>query len=224
MRSHQVDLSVTMRTETGKSAAKRLRAAGRIPAVIYGRGVDNLLVSVEAATFARALPETGWYSTLIQLEVEGAPRGAKEHPAMIVEVQRDPVWQRLLSIDFHRISLREKLHAQVPVIHVGQSPGVRVGGILQHITHEVTVECLPTDLPDHLEVDISGMEIGDVLRVSDLAAPEGATILSPRDEVVISLAPPVRLEEVAAAPAEVGAVVEEREEPEVIGEREQEEE
>jgi len=221
MRGQQVELPVRTRAEAGKSAARRLRAQGRIPAVIYGRDMDSIPLSVEASAFSRALSETAWRSTLLKLDVEGDV--AERYPTvMIMEVQRDPVRNRLLSIDFHRVSLQEKLHTHVPVIHVKQSPGVRQGGILEHITHEVLIECLPSDIPDHFEADISGLEIGGTLRVRDLVAPSGVRILSLADETVILVAPPVRMEEVAPAAAE-GAVVAEKEEPELVRERESKE-
>ena len=223
MRSQQVRLPVTTRTEVGKGAARRLRAQGMIPAVLYGRGMKSLSVSVAASQFARALSETGWYSTLLRLTIEGGEVAERDPAVMVSEVQRDPVRRSLLSIDFHRVSMQENIHTQIPVVHVNQSPGVKRGGILEHIMHEVLVECLPTDIPDHFEADISGMDIGDTLRVRDLVAPPGVQIQSPADETVIVIAPPVKLEEEAAPAAEEGAAVEETEEPELVGERESEE-
>jgi large subunit ribosomal protein L25 len=222
MRSHQVELPVKLRSEVGKSAARRLRAAGRLPAVIYGRGLESVPISVGEAEFLRAVPETAWLSTLIQLKVEDGGSVEANPSVMIMEVQRDPVKRRVLSVDFHSISLQDKLHTHVPVIHVKQSPGVRLGGILEHMMHEVLIECLPTDIPDHLEVDISGLSIGDAIRVKDLVVPPGVQILSPADDMVVLVAPPVKME---AAPAAVeGAVVEEKAEPELIREREAKEE
>ncbi len=222
MRSHQVELPVKLRSEVGKSAAKRLRATGRLPAVIYSRDMESVSVSVDEATFLRTVPETAWYSTLLQLKVEDGEPGTANPSVMIMEVQRDPVRRRLLSVDFHGISLQDKLHTHVPVIHVKQSPGIRVGGILEHMMHEVLIECLPTDIPDHLEADISGLNIGDAIRVKDLIAPPGVAILSPADDMVVLVAPPVKAEE---APVAVeGAVVAETAEPELIREREAKEE
>jgi large subunit ribosomal protein L25 len=222
MRGQQIELSVQARTDVGKTAARRLRRQGRIPAVVYGKGTESLPVSVDATEFVRALPETGWYSTLLHLKVENG--GVTANPAvMIAEVQRDPVRNRLLSVDFHSVSMLEKLHTQVPVIHVRQSPGVKQGGILEHIMHEVMVECLPTDIPERFEADISGLNIGDALRVRDLVAPEGVRILSPEDEAVIMVIPPVRIEEVAPSALVEGAVVAERQEPELVGEGESKE-
>jgi large subunit ribosomal protein L25 len=225
MRTHQVALPATVRSSTGTRAARRVRSSGQIPAVVYGRGAESVPLALDAATFLHAMPEANWYSTVITLRIEGAESDDSEPTVMIKEVQRDLVRRRLLSIDFQRISLQEKVHAQVPIIALGQSPGVKQGGILEHIVHEVTLESLPSDIPDHLEADISNLEIGDALRVGDLAVPSRVTVLASEDEVVLVIAPPLREEEVAPAPAEEeGAVVEEVEEPEVITEREAAEE
>jgi large subunit ribosomal protein L25 len=221
MRGGQVGIPASVRSEVGTRAARRLRAAGKIPAVVYGRGAESLPVEVDEAAFLRAVPQTAWYSTVIQLNIEGAPRSESKRTVMITEVQQDLVKRRILSVDFHRISLRERVQAHVPVVAVGQSPGIKQGGILEHLVHEIAVECLPTDIPEHFEADISALEIGHSLRVRDLEAPEGVRIAAPEDEVVMLVAPPVRVEEVAPAPlGEEGAVVAEIPEPEVIGEQE----
>lgn len=224
MPAQQIEIPVAVRSEVGKSAARRLRAAGKIPAVLYGRGIASVPLSVDAAALSRALEGTAWGATLLRLRIEGDDIEDPSPSVMIAEVQREPARGRLLSIDFRRISLAEKVHTSVPVVHINQSPGVKLGGILEHLAHELSVECLPTDIPDHLEADISGLGIGDVLRVSDLTPPPEVRLLAAPDDVVIVVAPPVQLEEVAA-PAEVeeGAVVAETEEPEVIQERETEE-
>lgn len=225
MRTNQVALPATVRSSVGTRAARRLRSSGQIPAVMYGRGADTVPLALDAAAFLQAMPEAQWYSTVITLRVEGAEQDDSEATVMIKEVQQDLVRRRLLSIDFQRISLQEKVHAQVPVVAVGQSPGIKQGGILEHIVHEVSLESLPSDIPDHLEADVSNLVIGDTLRVSDLAVPSGVTVLAPEDDVILVIAPPLREEEVAPAPAEEeGAVVEEVEEPEVITEREAPEE
>ncbi len=224
MRAEQVELAARVRSEVGKQAAKRLRAGGEIPAVIYGRGQDAQPIALQAAAFKAAIPEGAWYSTLVKLRIEGAKGTGASPNAMIKEVQCDIVRRRVLSVDFQRVSLRETVHTTVPVVHVGESRGVRQGGVLEHLIHEVAVECLPTQLPEHLEADITGMEIGDSLRVRDLAAPPGVKIVTDPEEVLIVIAPPVRLEEVAPVQAAPGAVVEEVQEPEVITERAREEE
>ena len=223
MRSHEVEIPAETRSQVGKTAARRLRSQGKIPAVLYGRNRAPLPLAVDARAFSHALHETQWYSSLIRLRIEGLLEGDPNPMAMIAEVQRDPARRALLSLDFHQVSLAESVQVHVPVIHVNQSPGVRKGGILEHLMHEVVVESLPTNIPDHLEADIGGLEIGDVLRVADLQAPPGVTVVSDPDEVVVVVAPPVVVREEAPA-AEEGAVVPEAEEPEVIRQRKEEEE
>jgi len=231
MRAKQVELGATMRVETGKSAARKLRAQGQIPAVVYGRGIDPMPVTVDATEFTRALPESAWRSTLINLKVapaEGEGKGKKrsdsQETVIIAEVQRHPVRQSLLAVDFHRISLKETIRARVPVVAIGESPGVKLGGVLEQTMHEVEVECLPTALPDHVEADISNLEIGDTFRVKDLGEIPDATILSDPEDLLLVVAPPTKAPTVEAAPEEIGAVVTEAPEPEVIGEKKEEEE
>jgi large subunit ribosomal protein L25 len=224
MKAGLIELPVTTRTEVGTAASRRLRSQGKIPAVVYGRGAEPLPLTVDEMTFSGLLPGSAWYSTLITLRIEGAT-GTEAHPTvMIKEVQQRLVPRQLISIDFRRTSLQERVHAAVPVIHVGDSPGVKLGGILEHIMHEVAVECLPADIPDHFEADISQLDIGDNFRVRDLSAPEGVSIRASEDDVIVLVAPPVAVEElVAEEQEEEGAVVEGVEEPEVIGERAEEE-
>jgi large subunit ribosomal protein L25 len=222
MRADQVEIPAVLRTQVGKIASRHLRAAGQIPAIVYGRGADPVPVAVDRAAFARALPPSAWYHTLINLNIE--PRTSDIPVAtsvMIAEVQHDLVRRRVISIDFRRVSLSEKVHANVPVRHIGESPGQKMGGIIDQVMHQLMVECLPTDMPDHLEVDISGLEIGDSVRVRDVVAPSSVRVVAPEDEVVIVVAPPVRIEEPAPVPAEEGALVEEVEQPEVVGEPEE---
>jgi len=208
----QLELKATKRAESGKVATKKLRAAGLVPAVLYGKGQPTLLLVVEEKSFLHSFREASYFSTLLKLNIED---GEAEEPApsvMIKEVQRHPTSDRILNIDFHRVSLTEEIAASVPLIHVGEPPGLREGGILEQLAHEIPVLCLPTNLPDHLEIDISQLEIGDALHVRDLTPPPGVTITASQDEVVIILAPPVKLEEVAAEPTAEEAPAE----PEVI--------
>ncbi len=222
MRAKQVELVAAVRAETGKSAAKKLRARGRIPAVVYGRGMDPLAVTVDAAEFSRALPESAWRSTLINLKLadeEGKERAKSAETVIIADVQRHPVRRDLLALDFHRVSLQETIRAHVSVIATGESPGVKLGGVLEHAMHEVEVECLPTALPDHLEADISNLEIGDTFRVKDLGEIPDVAILSDPEDLILVVAPPTKAAAVEAESEEIGAVVTEAPEPEVIGEK-----
>jgi large subunit ribosomal protein L25 len=197
-----------------------LRAQGRIPAVVYGRGAEPVSVSVEEATFARAVSPAAWYSTLINLKIEDSD-GSSASTVMVKELQHDLVKQKVLSIDFRRVSLSETIETHVSVRHIGECPGVKAGGIIDHVTHEVLIRCLPTDIPDHLEVDISGLGIGDSVRVRDLVGvSEDVEILTPADDAVIVIVPPLREEELEPEMPEEGALVEEMAEPELVGESE----
>ena len=216
MRAEQVEIAVTVRAEVGKKATRRLRTRGQVPAVIYGRGADPIAVSVDEAAFGHSVPAAGRYSTLINVKIEGAETDSPT--VMVKDLQYDLVDQRIVSIDFQRISLQEMIHTHVPIRHTGESPGVKRGGIIDQVQHDIMVECLPTDMPDHLEVDISGLEISDSVRVKDLIVPSGVKVMAPEDEVVIVIAAPVREEEVAAELPVEGALVAETAEPEVIGE------
>jgi large subunit ribosomal protein L25 len=220
MRAEQVEIPAALRAEIGKAASRHLRAKGQIPAVVYGRGAEPMPLAVDEAAFARAVRPSAWYHTLIGLKIEGAPGSSARPTVVIAEVQRDLVSRKIISLDFKRISLSEKIHTHVAVRHIGESPGLKKGGIIDQVMHELMVECLPTDMPDHLEADISGLDIGDSVRVRDLTAPSGVRILAPEGEVLIVIAPPARVEAAAPAPAEAGALVEEVPEPEVVGESE----
>ncbi len=217
MRAEQVEIPVTVRAEVGKTANRRLRARGRVPAVVYGRGADPIAVSVDEAVFSRSVPAAGRFSTLINLKIEGAEAEPESATVMIKDLHADLVDRRIVSIDFQRISLQETIRTRVPIRHFGESPGVKLGGIIDQVTHEIIVECLPTEMPDHLEVDISSLEIAGSVRVKDLIVPPGVSVMAQEDDVVVVIAAPVREEEVAPELPVEGALVEESAEPDVIG-------
>lgn len=205
------EVSVVRRAPTSKGGRKRLRASGRVPAVIYGRGLDPILVAVEESLFTRLLPEPVWYTTPLKLVVEGE---SFSPTVMIAEVKRDLITRSILSADFHAVSMDETVHARVPLHVTGQLPVGAKGGIIERPAHDLSVEALPGDLPDHIEVDISNLAIGDTLRVSDLALPKGVKALDNPEEVVLVVSPPAKPVE-AAVEAGEGVVVETAE-PEVI--------
>jgi len=212
----QVELAARVRTESGKGAARQLRREGWIPAVVYGHDFPTTAVAVEAKAFSRVAPD-GHLTGLLQLNIAGEGTPEANPTVVLKEVQRHPVSGAFFSIDFHRIVLTELLRVTVPLTLTGEPAGLRLGGILEHILHAVEVECLPTAIPDHMEVDVSGLGIGDNVHIGDLEVPEGVTVLLPREEVVAVLAPPAKVEEVVVPVAAVAAVEEEEKEPEVIG-------
>jgi large subunit ribosomal protein L25 len=186
------------REGTGKGVARKLRAAGRVPAVVYGQGMESAAVSVDAKDLYHVL-HSGGTNVLLDLVIDG-----KGLLALARDVQRDHIRGRFIHVDFLAVSRTEKITIDVPVRVVGESVGVKAGGVLEHHLWEIQAECLPGDVPEAIEADITELAVGDSLKVADLAAPEGVTILSPEDELVLGVVPPQarEVEEVAAELAE----------------------
>jgi large subunit ribosomal protein L25 len=149
-----------------KNAARRVRVAGKIPAVVYGAGQDAVAVSVDPRVITKILHSDSGHNTIFDLNVEGSPAVVK---AMIVDWQHEPIKGKLLHIDLKRIAMDKMMRVSVPIQLVGTSIGVKAqGGILEHVLREVEIECLPNDIPSHLDVDISGLELHGIIHVSDL--------------------------------------------------------
>ena len=183
-------LAAENRSDAGKGAARRLRATGRVPAVLYGHGTRPQHLSVDARQFGQALRTDAGVNVLIELEV-----GRSRHLALAKEIQRHPVRGQFLHVDFIQVRRGEKVHVQVPVHLIGEAPGVREGGIADQDLYQVNVEAEVTAVPEAVEADVSGLAIGDVLRVADLKAPNGAVILDdPEASVVSVVAPTVEAE------------------------------
>jgi len=214
----ELELSAAPRSVLGKKV-KGLRRQGITPANIYGRGIASQAVQVDTKTMAHTLRRAG-RNTILSLKVEGE-RALR--PVMVRDIQRNPVTDELLHLDFYQISLTEKMHAEVTVVVTGTAPAVsELGGILLQPVETVTVEALPAEIPPHLEADASRLEELDAaIHVRDLEAPPGVTILTDPDVVLARVAAPRLVEEevaaeVAEAPAEerVEGVTEAREEEE----------
>ena len=221
MRTGPVEVTAVLRTETSKAARREVRTRGLVPAIVNGRGLQSLMVAVDEKTFTRLIPEAAWYSTPLRLNVEGMV-DTPSFTVMISAVQKDPVTRHLLAVDFHTVSLDQTVRAQVSLRHTGQSRATRAGAVVEHLVHQVTVEARPTDIPDHLTIDISELEIGAHVRIADVPLPPGVTLLAQPDEVVLIVAHRAA-EEVAAAPTSA-AVVTETPEPELVRPRETTEE
>jgi large subunit ribosomal protein L25 len=197
------------RDEGGKNANRRLRAQGRIPGILYGTKSEAVSVSVSPKEIGGILKSASGENTLFDLELDGSRR-----KVLIKEFQLDPIKSRLLHADFYEVALDKALQLNVHVELHGVPVGVKVqGGILDFVTRELEIECLPADIPEKIEVDVSNLELGKHLRVSDLQLPEKFTILSEPDVVIAHVVAP-RAEEVAA-PVEA-VVAEAGTEPEVI--------
>lgn len=201
----RVSLEARRRDGIGKSRVRLLRRGGQVPGVVYGRGRDPLPVVVDARALRNILHTDAGLNVLIDLSVTDGDRAAET--VIVKELQRDMFLRDIIHVDFHSISLTETLEAHVPLSFVGQAPGVAEGGVFEVHLREVLVECLPTQIPEHLAVDISGLAVGDSIHVRDLKVPAEVTIVTPAEEVVATVVMPKAVEEAApAAPtAEVPA-------------------
>lgn len=204
----EVTLKVKSRSESGKGPARRARSGGQIPAVLYGRGLDPVPLVVEAREMLKALGTEAGLNVLINLQLDKS-----KHFTMLREVQRHPVKGNVLHVDFVKIERDVKIQADVPIHLAGESRGVKQGGVVEHHLWELKVQALPTEVPPAIEVDISALGIGDHLRVSQLAELRGVEVLTPVEEIIVSVVEPqviqlpeeIAAEEAAAAEAEAAA-------------------
>jgi large subunit ribosomal protein L25 len=198
-------LKAEKRSEGGKGPARRLRASGRVPGVLYGLGVEPIEVAVDSRELFHILHTDAGSNVLIDLDIEG-----DNHLAMPREIQRDLIHNRFIHIDFLAVSRTETIHVGVPVHPVGEAHGIKnEGGVMEHHLWEVQVEAFPQDVPDSFQADITELSIGDSLKVSSLVAPNGVTILTDPDETVLSIVQPQiakALEELEEAEAEAAAL------------------
>jgi len=173
--SMNATLSAEKRSDSGKGAARQLRAAGRIPAVVYGQGDEGLSVSLDAHEADLLFHRISVENTIVNLEVEGE----KEPISTLVrEVQTHPFKSAILHVDFYRIQKGVELEVEIPVHVVGTPIGVKdSGGILQLVIHDLPVACIPSKIPDQITIDVSGLDIGDALHISDIDMPEGVRSL-----------------------------------------------
>jgi large subunit ribosomal protein L25 len=184
-----------------KNAARRVRVAGKIPAVLYGSGHDPVAVEVEPKQISRILYSETGHNTIFDVEIAGQP-SAK---AMIVDWQREPIKDQLIHIDLKRIALDKALRIKVRVKLMGVPVGVKTeGGILDQVMREVDLECLPADIPSHIDVDVTGLAMHGVLRISDLPHSDKIKFLNAEDATVAHVVS-IR-EEVAPAAAEAAVV------------------
>jgi large subunit ribosomal protein L25 len=178
----EITLEVKPRTETGKGPASRYRAAGLVPAVLYGPSVEPVSLLVDAKQMSQALHTEAGGNVLINLKVDGQSRLTVPR-----EIQRHPIRGTILHVDFVNVARDQKISAHVPVHLVGESHGVKEGGVLDQHTHEVEVEAFPTDVPTAIEVDITALGIGDTLHVADIKAPAGVDVLTPEDQMLVAV-------------------------------------
>jgi len=208
-------LKVLVREETGKQAAKNLRRQGYVPGVLYGSGIEPTPLSIDTKDLLSLLHTFG-RNVVVNLTLG---KSRKKIKSFIYDIQHHPISGEITHVDLKRIAMDEKIHVTVPVHLSGMPWGVKnEGGIVEHMLHTIEISCLPSDIPEEINVDISEMRLGDVIHVRDLAH-EKFEILSDEESVVVHIiAPKVTKAEAAAEAAEAEEEEFEAPEPEVIGE------
>jgi large subunit ribosomal protein L25 len=193
----RVKLVVQNRAVLGSAEARRLRRRGIIPGVLYGRSAP-VAISISERDLRAALTTSGGLNAVLDVVVDSG--GA--HPSVLKEYQQDKIRGVITHVDLQEVRLDQLIHATVPLALVGEPAGAKEGGVLSHVTTEVNVEALPMEVPEHLDVDISEMHIGDTLRLDAVRTPEGVRVLDDPETVLATVTQPTRVEEPEEEPAE----------------------
>ncbi len=194
---NEYELRAELRDGGGKGAARRLRRDGMIPAVLYGAGKDVVSIKLNSKDVHKSLENEAFFSHILDVKV-----GAEGTQVVLKALQRDPATDRVVHMDLLRVSSKQEITMHVPLHFVGEDdcPGKRAGGVINHLLVDLEVSCLPKDLPEYIEVDMSNMDIGDSLHLSQLVMPEGVTLLvlaqdTEHDQPVVSLQHSQKFEE-----------------------------
>ena len=190
----QIDLKAQVRKTTGKCLARALRREGRIPAVLYGPKTDSMMLSIDFKEFEQIVKKANVGSVLLNLQIQNGETLTR--PAMIKELQTNPVSGAFLHIDFYEIDMQRKINVSVPVVTRGKSAGVEEGGLLQIVRREIELFCLPTAIPESIEVDISELTIGDSIHIREITLPGDVELPEDIDFTVITVLAPKVEEEV----------------------------
>jgi large subunit ribosomal protein L25 len=196
-------LKVATRAQTGRSASRRLRKVNRIPAILYGKHSDPEKLSIEVPEFTRLLKSVAGRALLIELSREDK---ADKALSFLQEIQRDPITDRYLHVDLHEVKSDETFEIRVPVRVVGEAFGVKnQSGVLEIATHMLRIRCLPKDLPEAIEVDVTALNVGETIKIGEMKPVEGVTFLDDKGQPVVACVEPVAeiVQEVAATAAPV---------------------
>lgn len=211
----EAKLKATPREDTGKGPNRKLRAAGRVPGVVYGHNEKTRKLSLDAHELETLFSRISVENTIIKLDIQGEKGDVQ---ALVREVQAHPVKGDLVHVDFYQIHAGEKVDVQIPVHLTGTAVGVKAGGVMDHQIHELPIRCLPAAIPESIDVDVSKLDIGDSIHVGDLTFPADVEVEMDADRTVCSVVAPAVLEV-----AEPSTDEEEGIEPERIGEESDEE-
>lgn len=183
------ELSVSIRNQSGKTFARRLRRQGLIPAILYGPQLNSTPVSINLPQLKKNLRK-GWENVLFDLTIGGNDE-SQTKTFILKELQVDPVNKEPLHVDFYEVTMDRPITIEVPIEVIGTAPGVKEGGLLQSLKRSVLVECLPSDIPDSIKIDVGDLDIGDSVRVSDIHLNQGVKVLDDSDVVLVAVQPPV---------------------------------
>lgn len=210
----EIKLDVQIRNQIGSRKIKAIRKENYVPAIVYGgkkRGPTS--IKVDRSAYGHVMRLHQGQSVVFRLNVLEGEKKLRDYSAIVKEEQHDPVSDDLLHIDFHRISLTEEIEVKVPVSTKGEAVGVKEGGgSLDHALWELDIVCLPTNIPEKIEIDVSGLNIGDAIHIKDIVLPEGVVTKHDPEAILASVVPPMKEVEVPVEGEEEG-------EPEVIGEK-----
>ena len=205
MSGDRLKLEVRERDDLGSRRTRRLRSQGLVPGVLYGKGHTRAIVVPERELRTAMTGPSGLHA-ILDVVLEGQ---TTVHPSILTDYQQDPIRGTISHIDLREVRLDQPIHATVVIQLVGESAGVKTGGMLSLVTREIHLEALPADVPEHIEVDVTPMEVGDVLRLADIPAIANVTLLDdPQETVIATVSVPrgfAELEEAEAAEAEEGA-------------------
>ncbi len=198
----QIQVEAFIRNQSGKGPARTLRRSGQIPAVFYGPETQPISLYVRQMDLEKIFKKHSGENLFFQVQLKGEGR-EESRTAMLKELQKDPVSRAFLHVDFYEVSLTKELEVEVGLRILGKAKGVEKGGMLQEARRDLQIRCLPRNIPEYIEVDISGLDIGDSIHVRDLQLPEEIQVLNDPQTTIITVVPPI--EEKAAEEATAGA-------------------
>lgn len=211
----EVFLDVKLREQKGRAKIKELRESGYLPAVVYSRGKEAVSIKILRGSLLKLVHQYHLENTIINLKIEDGKGSHKARPCLVKEIQYGPVSEDIMHVDFNEVSLTEAIKVNVPVEIRGEAAGVKQeGGSLEHLLWEIEIECLPTNIPKNIEVDITALKMGEAIHVKDIVFPVGVKPLSDPGAIVLHIIAPMKEE----APAEA-VEGEAKAEPEVIKEK-----
>ena len=198
----KVELKAELRENTGRGPSGRLRRSGVVPGIVYGKKKEPCKVQLQQRDIQKIFKHASSENILVDLKL-----GTESKMVFIKEIQHDPLTDQLLHVDLHEVAADEKMRVRLPTLSKGEPVGVKTGGgILEHTLHEIEVECLPSDLPEYIEIDVSHLELGQSVHVGNLTLGDQIRVLSHQELPIFSVVAPQKEEEVVAAPVDAAAV------------------